>query len=244
MNIKDFIAERLKRTTDALGEDWRRVAFVLFYEQGVERKSQSTQEDLANWWALPYTVHRRLSADEVVERIHFFDSIAPLWIKASCLEQGLIALELSQQLRKRKEILAHHGDAALAPFTLEVPYLQFGKDAERQGLLEYLTLLLTSTAELEQYFGENPPKRAEIVACIRRNFEMNYLFFPNNYSHREKGAPGYSAHLLHKNTQAGGYELLDPDGRVMLHSTNLDELIEAYLARELNYTIGRIAVER
>lgn len=201
-------------------------------------------EDMANWWSLPYSINRRLSKNEAIERVQFFDSIAPLWIKASPIRKGLVGLELSQKLRKRKEILHHHGDSDLAPFTIEEPYLVFGNTEERQGLLDYLTLTLNSTQDLDDYFKENPPKKEEIEQCIGRNFENEYLFFPNDYNHREKGKPGYSERIIRKNLDDESFQLINQDFKILKESNSLDDLIKIYLNEELEYKIGQIEFEK
>lgn len=244
MTIKDFISERLEKVIEKLGFDNGAVNFVLFYERGVERISQTTREDMANWWSLPFSVNRRLSKNEVIERIQFFDSIAPLRIKASKIEAELIGLELSQKLRKRKDILHHHSESDLAPFTIEEPYLVFGNTEEREGLLDYLTLTLNSTQALDDYFKENPPKRVEIEKCIKKNFENKYLFFPNNYNHCEKGKPGFSEKIIRKNTDDELFQLINQDFEILKESKSLDDLIKIYLNEELKYKIGHIEIEK
>ncbi|MEM9547153.1 MAG: hypothetical protein AAGA77_14325 [Bacteroidota bacterium] len=243
MTIKDFISERLEKVIEKLSFDNGEVDFVLFYERGVKWKSQSTWEDMANWWSLPYSVNRRLSKNEAIVRVQFFDSIAPLWIKASLIRKGLVGLELSQKLRKRKEILHHHGGSDLAPFTIEEPYLVFGKTEERKRLLEYLTLVLNSSQDLDDYFNGNPPKKDEIKKCIEKNFE-HYLFFPNNYNHREKGKPGYSERIIRKNTNTQSFQLINQDFKILKESNCLDDVVNIYLQEELEYKIGQIEIEK
>lgn len=244
MNIKEFISKRLFQTVEQIREKSKNLEFILFFEIGAVKKSQSTKEDMANWWSLPYSVNRRLSFNELIDRMHYFDSIAPLWIKTSKINDGLIGLELSQKLRNRKEILNHHKNSDLAPFIIKPPYLEFGDNEERQGMLDFLTLTLKSDKKIGEYFNSKSPKFDEIVCCIKKNFDNNYLFFPNNYNHRSKDEPGYSELIIQKNFKDDSYQLTNHDDKIFKKSSDLNELIGDYIKQELKYRIGQIEIEK
>lgn len=241
MNIKEFISQRLKLTIEKIDCKTDDFEFVLFFELGVGKQSLSTKEDIANWWSLPYSVNRRLSLTDVIDKIHFFDSIAPLWIKASIINEQLIGLELSQKLRKRKDILHHHKDSDLAPFIIKEPYLDFTDNIEREGLLEHLVLMLQSDSKLERYFAQNPPKVEEIIKFIKRNFDNYFIYFPNNYSHQEKEDENYSNLIIKKNND-DFFHLTDREDNIFKKSSNLNEIIITYIEQELNYKIGQITI--
>ncbi len=243
MTIKEFISERLKLTLDQMGiEEITALEFVIFFELNSEKESQSSQEDMANWWSLPYSVNRRLTFDEVIDKIQFFDSIAPLWVKVSEINKILIGLEISQKLRKKSEILDHHNDSDIAPFLIEKEYLSFTEDDERLGLIDYLTLTLRSTPELVEFFSDQPPTVEEVFNCIKKNFQDNYLFFPNNYSDRKTDETGYSDLFIQRNLKDESYQLMNQNDQVIKKSKNLDELIEDYIVQELKYKVGEIEI--
>jgi hypothetical protein len=243
MNIEEFITERILKVL-AIINGSENSTFVILPELGAKKKSLSTLEDMANWWVLPYWTNRELTFKEVVASIQFFDSISPLWIKVSRIKNNeLIGLELSQKLRKRKEILQHHSNDELAPFIICNPYLDFSYSEKRTGLLNYLTLKLSSTSYLKDYFKNNPPTKEEIKKCIHDNFESSYVYFPNNYTHRNPGDEGYTECLIKYDSTANYYEILSREDQVIMRSKSSDEIFNKFITDELKCAIGEIRIK-
>ena len=243
MIIEEFIKERIIKALALLNIS-ENSTFVLIPELGVKMQSLSTMEDMANWWSLPYWINRELTFNEVIDSIHFFDSITPLWIKVSRIKNSeLIGLELSQKLRKIHEILKHHNDTEIAPFIISNPYIDFNHAEKRNGLLNYLTLKLSSSSYLINYFNDNPPTKEEIKKCICNNFENNYVFFPNNYSHRNLGDEGYTENLIRYDYEEKYYEIISRQDEVIMWSQNTNEIFDRYISQELKCKIGDIKLK-
>jgi hypothetical protein len=154
----------------------------------------------------------------------------------------LIGLEISQRLRKHVDILEYHNNNEFAPFIKVDPYLVFGHEEERQGNLTHLTLLLQTNETIIEYFKNSPPTSSEITNCIKKNFENNFVYFPNDYSHRQKGTPGHTHLILKYDNKSLEYEILENINDVLIKTKKTDEAIDYFIRNELAFKIGAIQI--